>query len=93
MSVILLNCLTLGLYEPCADEVCATARCRVLHVFDHLIFAFFAVEMVVRMTAMGVVGKKAYLAETWNRLDMFIVLAGYVITSFAYTLVLLCCVY
>jgi len=76
MSVILLNCLTLGLYKPCADEVCATVRCRVLQVFDHLIFVFFAVEMLVKMTAMGVVGKKAYLAETWNRLDMFIVIAG-----------------
>jgi len=32
--------------------------------------------MLVKMTAMGVVGKKAYLAETWNRLDMFIVIAG-----------------
>jgi len=78
MSVILLNCLTLGLYKPCTDEVCATVRCRVLLVFDHLIFVFFAVEMLVKMTAMGVVGKKAYLAETWNRLDMFIVFAGFV---------------
>jgi len=43
-----------------------------------LIFVFFAVEMLVKMTAMGVIGKKAYLAETWNRLDMFIVVAGFV---------------
>jgi len=97
MSVILLNCLTLGLYKPCSDEVCATVRCRVLQVFDHLIFdarvppsssrsddpgsssprsrillllpldhlifVFFAVEMLVKMTAMGVVGKKAYLSR------------------------------
>jgi len=76
MTVILLNCLTLGLYKPCVDEVCATVRCRILHVSDHLIFVFFTVEMLIKMTAMGVVGKKAYLAETWNRLDMFIVLAG-----------------
>ena len=78
MTVILVNCVTLGLYKPCADEVCATVRCRILQVFDHLIFVFFAVEMLVKMTAMGIVGKKAYLAETWNRLDMFIVLAGFV---------------
>jgi hypothetical protein len=26
---------------------------------------------------MGFVGKNTYLADTWNRLDMFIVFAGY----------------
>ncbi|OQR79162.1 voltage-dependent T-type calcium channel subunit alpha-1H-like [Tropilaelaps mercedesae] len=48
-----------------------------LQLFDHLIFAFFAVEMVVRILAMGFVGgRNSYLAETWNRLDFFIVVAG-----------------
>ena len=28
---------------------------------------------------MGVIGKGCYLSETWNRLDFFIVFAGYVI--------------
>lgn len=76
MGVILLNCLTLGMYRPCNDEVCDTIRCKVLEGFDHLIFAFFAIEMCIKVTAMGLVGKKTYLAETWNRLDMFIVVAG-----------------
>lgn len=44
---------------------------------DDLIFAFFAVEMLIKMVAMGVAGKGTYLAETWNWLDLFIVLAGY----------------
>jgi hypothetical protein len=30
------------------------------------------------MIAMGVYGKGTYLAETWNRLDCFIVVAGWV---------------
>ncbi|KAL4240739.1 Voltage-dependent T-type calcium channel subunit alpha-1G [Mactra antiquata] len=51
-------------------------RCRVLQNFDHFIFAFFAVEMVIKIIAMGLYGKLTYLADTWNRLDMFIVLAG-----------------
>lgn len=76
MAVILLNCLTLGMYQPCVDEVCNTVRCKVLAAFDHFIFAFFAVEMCIKILAMGFFGKKAYLSETWNRLDMFIVIAG-----------------
>lgn len=76
MMVILLNCITLGMYQPCIDERCDTTRCQVLAGFDHFIFAFFAAEMLVKMMAMGVFGKETYLAETWNRLDCFIVVAG-----------------
>ena len=76
MSVILLNCITLGMYQPCTDTVCDTTRCKVLAGFDHFIFAFFAIEMIIKLLAMGLVGKETYLAETWNRLDMFIVVAG-----------------
>ncbi|XP_023221349.1 voltage-dependent T-type calcium channel subunit alpha-1I-like [Centruroides sculpturatus] len=76
MMVILLNCVTLGMYQPCADELCETNRCKTLQVFDDFIFAFFAIEMIIKMIAMGILGKGAYLAETWNRLDLFIVIAG-----------------
>uniref|UniRef100_T1JBM2 Voltage-dependent T-type calcium channel subunit alpha n=1 Tax=Strigamia maritima TaxID=126957 RepID=T1JBM2_STRMM len=76
MMVILLNCVTLGMYQPCTDEVCSTSRCKILQMFDDVIFTFFAVEMMIKMIAMGMWGKGAYLAETWNRLDCFIVMAG-----------------
>ncbi|XP_074649472.1 voltage-dependent T-type calcium channel subunit alpha-1H-like [Tubulanus polymorphus] len=76
MAVILLNCVTLGMYRPCEDEICDNTRCQVLEGFDHFIFAFFAFEMFAKCCAMGVFGKDRYLAETWNRLDMFIVIAG-----------------
>jgi hypothetical protein len=76
MGVIILNCITLGMYQPCEDDVCASIRCKILGGFDHFIFAFFAVEMLIKMCAMGIFGKEAYLGETWNRLDAFIVLAG-----------------
>ena len=49
-----------------------------LENFDHFIFAFFAIEMIIKMMAMGVWGKETYLADHWNRLDCFIVLAGWV---------------
>ncbi|XP_022257393.1 voltage-dependent T-type calcium channel subunit alpha-1G-like isoform X2 [Limulus polyphemus] len=76
MMIILLNCITLGMYQPCVDEACTSSRCKTLQLFDHLIFVFFAVEMIIKIVAMGLVGKTTYLAETWNRLDMFIVIAG-----------------
>ncbi|XP_068100253.1 voltage-dependent T-type calcium channel subunit alpha-1H isoform X2 [Hyperolius riggenbachi] len=44
--------------------------------FDGFIFAFFAVEMVIKMIALGIFGQKCYLGDTWNRLDFFIVMAG-----------------
>uniref|UniRef100_A0A1A9ZEI8 Ion transport domain-containing protein n=1 Tax=Glossina pallidipes TaxID=7398 RepID=A0A1A9ZEI8_GLOPL len=45
-------------------------------IFDDIIFAFFALEMSIKMVAMGMYGKNTYLADSWNRLDFFIVLAG-----------------
>ncbi|XP_055360274.1 voltage-dependent T-type calcium channel subunit alpha-1G isoform X4 [Betta splendens] len=76
MLVILLNCVTLGMFHPCEDIDCDSDRCRILQDFDDFIFAFFAIEMVIKMVALGIFGKKCYLGDTWNRLDFFIVLAG-----------------
>uniref|UniRef100_A0A4W4GRP3 Ion transport domain-containing protein n=1 Tax=Electrophorus electricus TaxID=8005 RepID=A0A4W4GRP3_ELEEL len=76
MLVILLNCVTLGMFQPCQDLECNSERCSILQTFDDFIFAFFAVEMVVKMVALGVFGPKCYLGDTWNRLDFFIVMAG-----------------
>uniref|UniRef100_A0A667YQL9 Voltage-dependent T-type calcium channel subunit alpha n=1 Tax=Myripristis murdjan TaxID=586833 RepID=A0A667YQL9_9TELE len=76
MLVILLNCVTLGMFHPCEDIVCDSERCRILQDFDDFIFAFFAIEMVIKMVALGIFGKKCYLGDTWNRLDFFIVVAG-----------------
>ncbi|XP_052765335.1 voltage-dependent T-type calcium channel subunit alpha-1I-like isoform X3 [Mya arenaria] len=76
MFVIILNCVTLGMYQPCNDNVCTTLRCKILENSDHFIFAFFAIEMIIKIIAMGFWGEMTYLAESWNRLDMFIVMAG-----------------
>ncbi|XP_028840829.1 voltage-dependent T-type calcium channel subunit alpha-1H isoform X2 [Denticeps clupeoides] len=76
MLVILLNCVTLGMYQPCEDVNCESEWCIILQVFDDCIFAFFAVEMVIKMVALGIFGSKCYLGDTWNRLDFFIVMAG-----------------
>ncbi|XP_045073785.1 voltage-dependent T-type calcium channel subunit alpha-1H-like [Coregonus clupeaformis] len=76
MIVILLNCVTLGMFQPCEDVTCQAEWCLILQVFDDCIFAFFAVEMVIKMVALGIFGSKCYLGDTWNRLDFFIVMAG-----------------
>ncbi|XP_018796930.1 PREDICTED: voltage-dependent T-type calcium channel subunit alpha-1G-like, partial [Bactrocera latifrons] len=74
--VILFNCVTLGMYQPCEDEKCVKLRCRVLQIFDDIIFVFFAIEMLIKTIAMGLHGKNTYMADSWNRLDFFIVVAG-----------------
>jgi hypothetical protein len=83
MFVILLNCITLGMYQPCehhsslsGSKKCDTARCIWLQATDYFIFGFFTIEMCIKMTAMGMFGKGTYLADTWNRLDCFIVVSG-----------------
>ncbi|XP_043570332.1 voltage-dependent T-type calcium channel subunit alpha-1G-like isoform X6 [Chiloscyllium plagiosum] len=76
MLVILLNCVTLGMFQPCEDNTCDSERCKILQGFDDFIFAFFAVEMIAKMVALGIFGPKCYLGDTWNRLDFFIVIAG-----------------
>ncbi|XP_015590684.1 voltage-dependent T-type calcium channel subunit alpha-1G isoform X2 [Cephus cinctus] len=76
MMVIFLNCITLGMYQPCVDDQCVTNRCKILQKFDDIIFAFFSLEMTIKMVAMGIYGKGTYLADSWNRLDFFIVVAG-----------------
>uniref|UniRef100_A0A672GHV7 Ion transport domain-containing protein n=1 Tax=Salarias fasciatus TaxID=181472 RepID=A0A672GHV7_SALFA len=59
---ILLNCVTLGMFQPCSGR--------------RDLFVFFAGEMVVKMVALGVIGQSGYLGDTWNRLDFFIVIVG-----------------
>uniref|UniRef100_A0A8W4FAE0 Calcium voltage-gated channel subunit alpha1 H n=1 Tax=Sus scrofa TaxID=9823 RepID=A0A8W4FAE0_PIG len=76
MLVIMLNCVTLGLFRPCEDVECRSERCSILEAFDDFIFAFFAAEMLIKMVALGLFGQKCYLGDTWNRLDFFIVMAG-----------------
>ncbi|XP_035038606.2 voltage-dependent T-type calcium channel subunit alpha-1I isoform X1 [Hippoglossus stenolepis] len=67
---ILLNCVTLGMFQPCGNTP------FFLQALDDGIFAFFAGEMVMKMVALGIIGQSGYLGDTWNRLDFFIVLVG-----------------
>ncbi|XP_049817444.1 voltage-dependent T-type calcium channel subunit alpha-1H-like isoform X2 [Aethina tumida] len=85
MMVIILNCITLGMYQPCSDGIvqtgeeagdCKSNSCLILQRFDEFIYAFFSLEMTVKIIAMGFYGRGSYLADSWNWLDLFIVVAG-----------------
>ena len=39
-----------------------------------VVFAYFAIEMVIKMIAMGVWGKLGYLGDSWNRLGNLLTL-------------------
>uniref|UniRef100_A0A3Q3A0Y4 Ion transport domain-containing protein n=1 Tax=Kryptolebias marmoratus TaxID=37003 RepID=A0A3Q3A0Y4_KRYMA len=74
---ILLNCVTLGMFQPCGHTPYFLQLCNLfLKALDDGIFVFFAGEMLVKMVALGVIGQKGYLGDTWNRLDFFIVIVG-----------------
>ena len=73
--VILVNCVTLGMYNP-FDMSCVTERCKVLETLETAIYAFFLVEMLIKWIAMGLFGKQGYFEDSWNKLDCFIVAAG-----------------
>ena len=49
MSVIIINCVTLGSYEPCLDEAECDHKCQILKAIDDVIFAYFAAEMIIKM--------------------------------------------
>ncbi len=75
--IIIINCFVMGMYEPCNDEEnCTSARCLILKHVDDAIYVYFLVEMLIKLFSMGVIGKRSYLSEGWNWLDMFIVFAG-----------------
>lgn len=65
-----------GPYPELRSMKCIIFFSASLQDFDDFIFAFFAIEMVIKMVALGIFGKKCYLGDTWNRLDFFIVVAG-----------------
>ena len=76
MSVILLNCITMGMQNPLEGDDCDSRKCLIVKYLDDAILVYFVFEMLVKIMAMGFVGKKTYLSQSWNILDFFIVVAG-----------------
>lgn len=75
MLVILVNCACLALADP-LDRNCSEIKCKRLKKVNVFVLWFFVAEMIMKMTAVGVVGKRSYFSDGWNRLDFVIVAAG-----------------
>jgi hypothetical protein len=86
MTVLMINCVTLGMYQPCEDSGFCDRKCQILKVIDDVIYLYFLGEMIIKMIAMGVMGRGCYLQETWNKLDCFIVISGLIESALEYCL-------
>lgn len=65
MTVILINCVTLGMYQPCEDTSICDQKCKLLKVrgkshfwfilklivqiIDDVIYVYFVAEMLIKM--------------------------------------------
>ena len=76
MFIILLNCITMSIQNPCEGGSCNTQTCVALEYLETGILVYFIFEATVKMLGMGLFGRKAYFFQLWNILDFFIVVAG-----------------
>ncbi|EEH58460.1 voltage-gated ion channel superfamily [Micromonas pusilla CCMP1545] len=76
LFLILANCVLLAMdtKEPGFEK---TATGQVVGYSEYLFTALFALEMCLKIIALGFVGHPgAYLADNWNRMDFCVVLLG-----------------
>uniref|UniRef100_A0A4W6CCF6 Calcium voltage-gated channel subunit alpha1 H n=1 Tax=Lates calcarifer TaxID=8187 RepID=A0A4W6CCF6_LATCA len=67
--MVLLNCVTLGMYTPCGEGSLNTEV-----ILDGLVLTYFTLEMLIKMAALGVFGcQGSYLSNNWNKFDVFII--------------------
>ena len=52
MTVILINCVTLGMYQPCEDTTICDQKCQMLKIIDDVIYVYFVAEMLIKMVNM-----------------------------------------
>ncbi|KAK7877455.1 hypothetical protein WMY93_031795 [Mugilogobius chulae] len=74
LLVAVSNCLCLTFLNSCTTQ----NRSILLQSMDHVCFAFFMVEMVMKILAHGAYGRKGYLRNNWSKLDGFILLCEFV---------------
>ena len=78
MSVIIINCVTLGSYEPCLDEAECDNKCQILKAVDDVIYAYFAAEMIIKMVENSIFKLKnlipLFFRLHWVSLDEAVIL-------------------
>ena len=52
MTVILINCVTLGMYQPCEDTSICDQKCKMLKIIDDVIYVYFVAEMLIKMVSL-----------------------------------------
>lgn len=60
--VIIFNCITLGMYQPCVDDECVTNRCKILQV---------SVNAIVSVCSSIFFARAPFTWETKNKLPKF----------------------
>ena len=76
MFIILLNCITMSIQNPCQDGNCSSQTCVTLEYIETGILVYFIFEATVKILGMGCFGRKGYFLQLWNILDFFIVVSG-----------------
>jgi hypothetical protein len=73
IAIIVLNCITLAMEDPTAEEVSTLDL-----VFENIFQGLYTVEMLLKIIGMGFIfGQTAYLRDPWNILDFVIVMSAY----------------
>ena len=65
MSVIVINCVTLGSYQPCRDISVCDGKCQILKIVDDVIFAYFAAEMIIKMVGDSNIITPSHVFPRW----------------------------
>lgn len=72
---ILVNCAILALNDP-LDKKRTSLQNRILDGSELPFTIIFACEMLIKIIALGFMGKNSYMADRWNWMDFFVVSVG-----------------
>ncbi|KAA0176357.1 hypothetical protein FNF27_02053 [Cafeteria roenbergensis] len=73
---ILVNCVVLALFDP-LDTRDETWQNQIGNILEWPFTVIFTLELVIKIVAMGLLGKRSYLADGWNWIDGSVVVVGY----------------
>jgi len=74
MTVILFNCVTLGMFQPCEDGNCASQRCKILKVSKTNLFVPRSLVTFATLTKFTInVGTPTECFTDWGKLNVLMV--------------------
>ena len=72
---ILVNCVVLAMFDP-LDTRDETWQNQIGNILEWPFTVVFTLELVIKIIAMGLLGKRSYLADGWNWIDGSVVVVG-----------------